>query len=154
MRYLIFWGVIFVLTLIAEIASMQLISIWFTVGAIGAFIAAMNGVGFPGQLGIFVAISVVLLLVTRPLLAKLRVRQEPRTNADKNIGETAVIIEEVNSALGTGRARTGGVDWIAVSETGEILPAETIVVVTRVEGAKLYVRKAEAKDRHNQRNDS
>lgn len=140
MMYLIFWGVIFVITLIAEIASMQLISIWFTVGAIGAFIAAMCGVGFPGQLAIFVIISVFLLLVTRPLLAKLRVRQEPRTNADKLIGETAVIIEKVDPALGTGRARIGGVDWIAISETGEILPAETIVVVTRVEGAKLFVR--------------
>ena len=142
MTYLIFWGVIFVITLIAEIASMQLISIWFTVGSVGAFIAAMKGVGFAGQLGIFVAISLVLLLATRPLLAKLRVNQEPRTNADKNIGETAVIIEEVDPALGTGRARIGGVDWIAVSETGEILPAEAIVVVTRVEGAKLFVRKA------------
>ncbi len=142
MMYLIFWGVIFVISLIAEIASMQLISIWFTVGSVGAFIAAMKGVGFPGQLGIFVAISVVLLLVTRPLLAKLRVNTEPRTNADKNIGETAVIIEEVDPALGTGRARIGGVDWIAVSETGEILPAEAIVVVTRVEGAKLFVRRA------------
>lgn len=142
MMYLIFWGVIFVISLIAEIASMQLISIWFTVGSVGAFIAAMKGVGFPGQLGIFVAISVVLLLVTRPLLAKLRVNTEPRTNADKNIGETAVIIEEVDPALGTGRARIGGVDWIAVSETGEILPAEAIVIVTRVEGAKLFVRRA------------
>ena len=142
MMYLIFWGVIFVISLIAEIASMQLISIWFTVGSVGAFIAAMKGVGFPGQLGIFVAISVVLLLVTRPLLAKLRVNTEPRTNADKNIGETAVIIEEVDHALGTGRARIGGVDWIAVSETGEILPAEAIVIVTRVEGAKLFVRRA------------
>lgn len=142
MMYLIFWGVIFVISLIAEIASMQLISIWFTVGSVGAFIAAMKGVGFPGQLGIFVAISLVLLLVTRPLLAKLRVNTEPRTNADKNIGETAVIIEEVDPALGTGRARIGGVDWIAVSETGEILPAEAIVVVTRVEGAKLFVRRA------------
>ena len=142
MMYLIFWGVIFVISLIAEIASMQLISIWFTVGSVGAFIAAMKGVGFPGQLGIFVAISVVLLLVTRPLLAKLRVNTEPRTNADKNIGETAVIIEEVDPALGTGRAKIGGVDWIAVSETGEILPAEAIVVVTRVEGAKLFVRRA------------
>ena len=111
MMYLIFWGVIFVISLIAEIASMQLISIWFSVGSVGAFIAAMKGVGFPGQLGIFVAISVVLLLVTRPLLAKLRVNTEPRTNADKNIGETAVIIEEVDPALGTGRARIGGVDW-------------------------------------------
>lgn len=142
MMYLIFWGVIFVISLIAEIASMQLISIWFTVGSVGAFIAAMKGVGFPGQLGIFVAISVVLLLVTRPLLAKLRVNTEPRTNADKNIGETAVIIEEVDPALGTGRAKIGGVDWIAVSETGEILPAEAIVIVTRVEGAKLFVRRA------------
>ncbi|MBR6717410.1 MAG: NfeD family protein [Oscillospiraceae bacterium] len=142
MMYLIFWGVIFVISLIAEIASMQLISIWFTVGSVGAFIAAMKGVGFPGQLGIFVAISLVLLLVTRPLLAKLRVNTEPRTNADKNIGETAVIIEEVDPALGTGRARIGGVDWIAVSETGEILPAEAIVIVTRVEGAKLFVRRA------------
>lgn len=142
MTYLIFWGVIFVITLIAEIASMQLISIWFTVGSVGAFIAAMKGVGFAGQLGIFVAISLVLLLATRPLLAKLRVNQEPRTNADKNIGETAVIIEEVDPALGTGRARIGGVDWIAVSETGEILPAEAIVTVTRVEGAKLFVRRA------------
>lgn len=142
MMYLIFWGVIFVISLIAEIASMQLISIWFTVGSVGAFIAAMKGVGFPGQLGIFVAISLVLLLVTRPLLAKLRVNTEPRTNADKNIGETAVIIEEVDPALGTGRAKIGGVDWIAVSETGEILPAEAIVIVTRVEGAKLFVRRA------------
>ena len=142
MMYLIFWGVVFVISLIAEIASMQLISIWFTVGSVGAFIAAMKGVGFPGQLGIFVIISLALLLVTRPLLARLRVNQEPRTNADKNIGETAVIIEEDNSALGTGRARIGGVDWIAVSETGEILPAEAIVTVTRVEGAKLFVRRA------------
>ena len=142
MMYLIFWGVIFVISLIAEIASMQLISIWFTVGSVGAFIAAMKGVGFPGQLGIFVAISLVLLLVTRPLLAKLRVNTEPRTNADKNIGETAVIIEEVDPALGTGRARIGGVDWIAVSESGGNIPAETVVMVTRVDGAKLVVRDA------------
>ena len=102
----------------------------------------MSAIFFPGQLGIFVAISLVLLLVTRPLLARLRVNQEPRTNADKNIGETAVIIEEVDPALGTGRAKIGGVDWIAVSETGEILPAEAVVIVTRVEGAKLFVRRA------------
>ena len=143
MAYLIFWGIIFVVALIAEIASMQLISIWFALGAVGAFIAAMMNCGFAAQLGIFVIISVFLLLLTRPLLSKLRVRQEPHTNADKLVGESAVIIEEVNPALGTGRAKTGGVDWIAVSETGEILPPDTIVLVTRVEGAKLYVRRAD-----------
>ena len=35
MIYLIFWGVIFVVTVIAELATLQLISIWFAVGAAG-----------------------------------------------------------------------------------------------------------------------
>ena len=143
MGYLIFWGIIFVAALIAEIASMQLVSIWFAVGAAGSFVAALAGLGFPAQLGIFVLVSVILLLVTRPLLSKLRVRVQPRTNADLNIGESAVVIETVDPAHGTGRVKLGGVDWMAISETGSTIPAETIVLVTRVEGAKLYVREAE-----------
>lgn len=142
MGNLIFWGAIFVAGLIAEVVTLQLVTIWFAVGAAGAFIAAVAGLGFAGQLAIFVLVSVILLMLTRPLLAKLRVQHAVHTNADKNIGETAVILEEVNSAHGTGRARSKGVDWIAVSETGEILPAETIVVIVRIEGAKLIVRKA------------
>ena len=142
MGYLLFWGVVFVVMLIAEIASMQLVSIWFAVGAAGAFVAAMMNLPFTAQLAIFVIASVLLLLVTRPLLAKLRVKQQPRTNADLNIGETAVVIEDIDPALGTGRARLGGVDWIAVSESGSNIPAETVVMVTRVDGAKLVVRNA------------
>ena len=142
MGYLLFWGVIFVVMLIAEIASMQLVSIWFAVGAAGAFVAAMMGLSFAAQLAIFVIVSVLLLLVTRPLLAKLRVKQQPRTNADLNIGETAVVIEGIDPSLGTGRARLGGVDWIAVSESGENIPVDTVVMVTRVDGAKLFVRDA------------
>lgn len=142
MGYLLFWGVIFVVMLIAEIASMQLVSIWFAVGAAGAFVAAMMNVSFAVQLAIFVIVSVLLLLLTRPLLTKLRVKQQPRTNADLNIGETAVVIEDIDPALGTGRARLGGVDWIAVSESGENIPVDTVVMVTRVDGAKLFVRDA------------
>ena len=142
MGYLLFWGVIFVVMLIAEIASMQLVSIWFAVGAAGAFVAAMMGLSFAARLAIFVIVSVLLLFVTRPLLTKLRVKQQPRTNADLNIGETAVVIEDIDPALGTGRARLGGVDWIAVSESGENIPVDTVVMVTRVDGAKLFVRDA------------
>lgn len=142
MGYLIFWGVIFVVMLIAEIASMQLVGIWFAVGAAGAFVAAMMNLSFAVQLTVFVIVSLLLLLITRPLLAKLRVKQQPRTNADLNVGETAVVIEEINPGLGTGRARLGGIDWIAVSESGDNIPAKTVVMVTRVDGAKLFVRNA------------
>ena len=140
MGYFLFWGALFVIAVAAEIASLQLISIWFAVGAAGAFTAALFDMGFTGQLAIFVLVSLFLLIITRPILAKLRVKHAPAMNADKDIGESAVIIEEVNAARGTGRARINGVDWMAVSETGEVLPPDTIVTVTDVQGAKLIVR--------------
>lgn len=139
---MIFWGVVFVLMVIAECASMQLVSIWFAVGSLGAFFAAMLDLGFTGQLAIFVLVSLVLLIVTRPLLKKLRVQSIVPTNADKEIGATAVIIEEVDAAAGTGRVRLNGVDWIAVSESGSVLPVNTVVIVRQVLGAKLIVAEA------------
>lgn len=139
---MVFWGVVFVLMVIAECASMQLVSIWFAVGSLGAFFAAMLDLGFTGQLAIFVLVSLVLLIVTRPLLKKLRVQRIVPTNADKEIGATAVIIEEVDTAAGTGRVRLNGVDWIAVSESGSVLPVNTVVIVRQVQGAKLIVAEA------------
>jgi membrane protein implicated in regulation of membrane protease activity len=144
MEYLWLWGAVFVITAAAECASLQLVSIWFTVGAAGAFAAAFFKVGFTGQLAIFVGVSLVLLIATRPLLKKIRVKQTPKMNADKNIGETAVLIEAVSPALGTGRVRHNGVDWMAVSENGADIPAGTVVQITAVEGAKLIVRDPEA----------
>ena len=58
---MIFWAVLFVLLVIAEFASMQLVSIWFAVGALGAFFAAMAGLEFIGQLSIFVLASLFRL---------------------------------------------------------------------------------------------
>lgn len=141
---MVFWGVVFVLMVIAEFASMQLVSIWFAVGSLGAFFAAMARLSFTGQLAIFVLASVLLLAVTRPLLKKMMVKTVVPMNADKEIGSSAVIIEEVNAAVGTGRVRLNGVDWMAVSEDGTVLPVNTIVIVQQVQGAKLIVRKSAA----------
>ena len=139
MGFYIFWGAVFVLAVIAEFASMQLVSIWFAVGAVAAFIGVLCGLGFTGQLALFVLVSLVLLLATRPFLRKLRVKQTPPMNADKDIGQQAVVIETIDAAHGTGRARANGVDWIAVTEDNEIIPVETIVVIRRIDGAKLIV---------------
>lgn len=141
---MIFWAVLFVLLVIAEFASMQLVSIWFAVGALGAFFAAMAGLEFIGQLSIFVLASLLLLVMTRPLLKKLTVKTVVPMNADKEIGSSAVIIEEVNAAVGTGRVRLNGVDWMAVSDDGAVLPVNTVVTVQQVQGAKLIVRRAAA----------
>lgn len=141
---MVFWGVMFALMVIAEFATMQFVSIWFAVGSLGAFFGAMANLGFTGQLAIFVLLSVILLAATRPLFKKLTVKSVVPMNADKEIGCTAVIIEEVNAAAGTGRVRLNGVDWMAVSEDGSVLPENTVVTVQQVQGAKLIVSKAAA----------
>lgn len=139
--YLFFWGILCAVMVIAELLTLQLVSIWFAVGAIGAFFMAFSGFDFTAQLAVFVIVSIALLLVTRPLLRSIRVNRIAPMNADKGIGETAVVIEQVDPAHGTGRARTNGVDWIAISETGEVLPVDTIVRITSIDGAKLIVRR-------------
>ena len=144
MGNMVFWGVVFVLAAAAEAGTLQLVSIWFAVGAVAAFFACLADLTFTAQLGVFVGVSIVLLLATRPFLNKLKVKQTPPMNAEKGIGQTAVVIQEVNPALGTGRARHNGVDWIAVSEDGSVLPVDSVVIISRIDGAKVIVRRAPA----------
>lgn len=138
-KYLIFWGIIFILAAIAECTTMQLITIWFAVGALAAVIAALCGLGFTAQFAIFVLASFLLLLLTRPLLRGLKVKHVAVMNAQRDIGASAQVIEEINPALGTGRVRVNGVDWIAVSEMGDVIPKDSIVIISQIDGAKLVV---------------
>ena len=64
------WGSLFVLTVIAEVASQQLISIWFAAGSLVALLAALCGVPIWLQALLFVAASTLLLILTRPLVRK------------------------------------------------------------------------------------
>ncbi len=137
---LIFWGIIFGLCVIAELATMQLITIWFAVGALAAFVMTLLEFGFLSQLAVFVLTSTILLVATRPLLKKLRVKDVIPSNAEQEIGKKAVVIEEIDMRHGTGRVRLNGVDWIALAEDSElVIPVDNIVIIRGVDGAKLIV---------------
>ncbi len=137
--YLIIWGVVFAAMVIAELLSLQLVSIWFAAGAAAAFIAALIGVDMWIQLIVFVLISLVLLFFTRPLLRKFRIENGEPTDININIGKTAVVIEEINNIGGKGRARLDGVDWKAVSLDNQAVPQGEIVKVCEIKGTRLYV---------------
>lgn len=144
--HLILWGAVFAVLVIAELTTMQLISIWFAAGAIAAFIATLCGLTMSMQLFIFIAVSIVLLIATRPLLKKFRVGDSQPTNIDLDIGKTAVVIEEINNTSDTGRARLNGVDWKAVSSDGSVIPEGSIVKIDKISGTKLFVTLSEKKE--------
>lgn len=135
---LILWGVVLAILIIAELSTAQMVSIWFAVGAIGAFIAALFSIPLIWQFAIFTLLSILLLIFTRPIFSKT-VKDYTPTNSELDIGKTAVIIEDVDNLKGTGRATLNGVDWIAVSKNNEPIPEGSIVIVEDIQGSKLLV---------------
>ncbi|MBR3631116.1 MAG: NfeD family protein [Oscillospiraceae bacterium] len=137
---LLTWGIIFAVAVIAELATLQLVTIWFAAGALGAFIAAALGASPLVQGILFTAISVVLLAVTRPMLQKLRVKNVIPTNADAEVGKLGILTEPIDPVKDTGRVRIGGVNWRARTEDGSPLQKDTPVRITRIEGTTAFVR--------------
>lgn len=137
----LFWALTTLAFIIAEIITIQLVSIWFAAGAFVTMIVAyFYSPGFVGELVIFIVTSALLLLITYPLLKNWRHVKHVGTNSELEIGKTASVIEEVDQLKGTGRVRLNGVDWSAVSADGDdIIPVGAIVTVVRVQGAKLFV---------------
>ncbi len=143
--YLIIWGAVLAIMLIAELSTLQLVSIWFAAGAAAAFITAFFDGAVWLQMTLFVLVSILLLVFTRPLLKKFTVGKTAPTNSELEIGKIAIVIEEINDLTDSGRVKTGGVDWKAVSADGSVIPKGTTVRIKDLKGTKLYVEPVEEK---------
>jgi len=141
---LIVWIVGIVLFVIVEILTQGLTSIWFAVGALGGCIAALLGAAALLQIGIFIAVTIVALILTNPLKKKFLDKKVQPTNIDAVVGKIGVAEETIGEKASSlpGRVRCENKSWAANSEEGEI-PAGTTVVVTEVRGVTLIVRPAE-----------
>lgn len=138
--YLYMWLIAFVLFAAVEFAtSMALISIWFAAGSLVALVLSAFDVPLWIQLLVFILVSAILLICTRPI-AKNHAKNNIDTNIKIIIGKTAKVIEDIDNLKATGRVRLDGVDWTAISDTGEIIEKNSHVTVTKIEGSKLYVK--------------
>lgn len=136
------WLALVVVFIILEAATAELVSIWFMAGAVVAFISTLFGAELWVQLALFVIVSVAVLLIVRPIIIKRAKAAVVPTNADMLIGKVGVVIGEIDNDLGVGRVEISGLDWAAVSETGENIMPEQKVTVKRIEGVKLIVTPA------------
>ena len=140
----IIWLILFVVLLIIEIFTMGLTTVWFAGGALVAFVLALLNVGLPIQIIVFLLVSTILLLATRPLAVKFFNQEREKTNADSLIGQKAVVIERIDTIHGTGRAEVNGLEWAAKTEDVEsIIEVGEVVIIDGIQGVKLIVRKEE-----------
>ena len=140
---MIFWLVLFVVLLVVEIATMGLTTVWFAGGALIAFFAAYIHQGIGLQIVLFLAVSILLLVLTRPIAVKYFNQEREKTNVDSLIGQNAVVLEEINTIKATGRVEVNGMEWSAKTEHTEIIEVNTVVSIKGIQGVKLIVEKAE-----------
>lgn len=138
------WLSVFIVLVGIEAATLGLTTIWFAGGALVAMILSWVQIPVWVQFLVFVGVSVALLIFTRPAAERMLGKSRERTNADRLVGETAVILETVNNLEGTGSARVEGLDWMArAQEEKTVLIPGTVVEIVRIEGVKLIVRRKE-----------
>ena len=138
-----FWLIVFIVLLVIEIATMGLTTVWFAGGALIAFLAAYAGFGVVAQVVLFLAVSIALLVLTRPIAVRFFNQERQKTNAESLIGQKAVVKEEINTLHGTGRVEVNGMEWSAKTEESDLIKIDTIVSIKGIQGVKLIVEKEE-----------
>lgn len=134
------WIFIIIVAFIIEVNTLDLVSIWFSLGAIVAFIAALFGLSPFAQIWIFIISTVVLLVLTRPLAKKYMVKNTVKTNADRLIGKIAKVTKPI-SAGERGEVKIEGKYWLAFTEENYTFELDETCIVLGIEGVKLLVGK-------------
>lgn len=135
----IIWIAAIVIFGVAEAATVGLVSIWFVIGSVAGLIAAVLGAAIWLQVVMFFIVSIAALIATRPLVRKLTKKGEVATNADRVLGGTARVTETIDNTIPSGEVYIDGKTWTARSQSGAVIAPETLVIVIRLEGVKLYV---------------
>jgi membrane protein implicated in regulation of membrane protease activity len=134
------WIIIAIVLAVIEGFTLGLVTIWFTIGAAAAAVVAFAGGDLLIQVIVFFAVSIVLLIFTRPILVKkLKVGRE-KNNIELLEGKVGLVTEKIEP-FKSGLVKVDGVIWTAVGEDNEFAAdADGEVEIVRVEGVKLIVK--------------
>ncbi|KUL43134.1 hypothetical protein ADL22_13745 [Streptomyces sp. NRRL F-4489] len=112
----------------------------FAVGAVAGAVTAALGGGTVAQVLVFVAVSVALIAVVRPIANRHRGQSpELASGVDALKGRTATVLTRVDAGDG-GRIKLGGEVWSARALDGErVYEAGQQVDVVEIEGATALV---------------
>lgn len=137
----IYWIILFLVLVLIELATVNLVSIWFAIGALGAFVTSFFTDSVLLQLLLFVVISVVSLVLTFPIVRKFKSKEKiVPTNLDRVIGKEAEVVKAIQPNH-YGEVEIFGTTWTAASK--DTLQVGEKARIKKMEGVKLIVEKEE-----------
>ncbi len=132
------WILVILGTLIFELVTYDLVSIWFTLGGVIALCAELIGLNEGIQIVTFVVSSLGIAILARPFAKKAMQGEIVKTNLDRLVGKKAVVTKVIIDD-NRGEVRVDGSIWMAVSLYGATIEEGKTVVIRAIEGAKLLV---------------
>lgn len=143
----VYWLILLAVLLVIEIISLGLTTIWFAGGALAATILSIMGVGVIPQFVVFFAVSIVLLIFTRPWAVRYINGHRSKTNYEGLVGKVIKITERVDNFNQTGTAVVNGQEWTVRTETDDLIlnPGDR-ATVTNITGVKLIVKAYKEED--------
>lgn len=134
----IFWLVLVIILTIIELATVNLVSIWFVASGIVAMILSFFIHDQAIVTTIFILLGILLLIISRPIVAKLRSKSGEKTNLDRIIGAIGVVADDILKNE-IGEVKVDGKRWSAISKS-KLEKGETVKVL-KIDGVKLIVEK-------------
>lgn len=138
------WLGLFVILIVVELLTVGLTTIWFAAGALAGMVVNLIGADLPVQIVVFLAVSCVLLIFTRPWAMKHLNQKRTRTNYESQIGKVILITEKVDNLAQTGKSVVDGQEWtVRCRNKREVLDKGSLAKVVDISGVKLMVEKYE-----------
>ena len=138
------WFILFLVLVFIELITVNLVTIWFAIGALAAIITGLITTSVIIQVIIFIIVSAIALLLTKPIVKKLRKRNIIPTNLDRVIGKEGIVTKDI-SKDSYGEVKVSGTIWTAMS-TKRIKKDEKVKVL-KIEGVKLLVEKIKEEEK-------
>lgn len=135
------WLGITTVCIIIEASTMGLTTIWFAIGALAAWLVHLTGLSIEIQIVVFLMVSILCLVLTRPIaVQKLKIGRT-RTNADSLIGEYVKVESTINNINNEGTVKARGQIWSARAVDDNTIEKDEMVVIKEIVGVKLMVKR-------------
>ena len=141
----IFWLVLGVGLIIAEVFTLGFVLFWFGIGAVAAALVGIAGGGFLLQFLVFAIVSIGLTAMSRTIFAKYLSHSDEHTlkmGVDSLPGQIGTVTTGSKGARREGAVKVYGSTWTAFPIDGEteLIEGEKVEVVS-VRGSSIYVRR-------------
>ncbi len=134
------WLVIAAVLFVGEILTAGFLLLWFAIAAVVAMFVSFITTNLFIQILIFLIVSVLLLIFTRPLLSKYTNKDNTITNSNAIIGKTAIVTEDISLLNSTGQINVDGEIWSAKTmDPNLIIPKGSKVEIIGIDGVKACV---------------